>query len=132
MSSPATVTAPELGVTMPQTMLMSVVLPAPLGPSNAKISPLRISRLLSRSATNPDAYVLKRCETEMMGVMLPLGSARFGRSSLFGRAAGKPLLQVLGECAGAFGRALPCRMRLGRGAFLLQWCGGAFFRLVVV
>jgi hypothetical protein len=30
---------PALGVTMPQTMLISVVLPAPLGPSSAKISP---------------------------------------------------------------------------------------------
>src|ERR1043166_144433 len=113
MSCPATVTHPDVGVTMPQTMLMSVVLPAPFGPKSAKISPLRISRLISRRALNPDAYVLKRCETEMMDVMLPLGSARFGRSSLFGRAAGEPLLQVLGERAGAFGCALPCRMRLG-------------------
>jgi ABC-2 type transport system ATP-binding protein len=32
------------GVTMPQTMLIRVVLPAPLGPNRAKISPLRISR----------------------------------------------------------------------------------------
>ena len=35
---------PAVGVTMPQTMLISVVLPAPLGPSSAKISPSRISR----------------------------------------------------------------------------------------
>ena len=30
---------PSVGVTIPQTMLISVVLPAPLGPSRAKISP---------------------------------------------------------------------------------------------
>ena len=33
--------SPAVGVTMPQTMLIRVVLPAPLGPSRAKISPLR-------------------------------------------------------------------------------------------
>ena len=44
MSWPSTVTVPPLGLTMPQMMLISVVLPAPLGPSSAKISPRRISR----------------------------------------------------------------------------------------
>jgi ABC-type multidrug transport system ATPase subunit len=41
---PSAVTVPVLGLTMPQMMLISVVLPAPLGPSRAKISPLRMSR----------------------------------------------------------------------------------------
>jgi hypothetical protein len=36
-------------------MFMSVVLPAPLGPSNAKISPRRMSRLIFCSAWNPEA-----------------------------------------------------------------------------
>jgi hypothetical protein len=40
---------------MPQTMLISVVLPAPFGPSNAKISPLRMSRLTLFSAWKPVA-----------------------------------------------------------------------------
>ncbi len=40
---------------MPQMMLMSVVLPAPLGPSSAKISPRLISRLMFFSAVKPDA-----------------------------------------------------------------------------
>ena len=40
---------------MPQTMLMSVVLPAPFGPSRAKISPLAISRLTFFSASKPPA-----------------------------------------------------------------------------
>ena len=55
MSWPAARTVPRLGVTMPQTMLISVVLPAPLGPSSAKISPLSMSRLMSSSATWPEA-----------------------------------------------------------------------------
>ena len=45
----------RVGLTMPQTMLMSVVLPAPFGPSSAKISPWRISRLTSLSAWKPEA-----------------------------------------------------------------------------
>ena len=43
-------TVPLLGRTMPQTMLMSVVLPAPLGPSSAKISPRPMERLTPLSA----------------------------------------------------------------------------------
>jgi hypothetical protein len=39
MSWPSTVTVPEERLTMPQTIEISVVLPAPLGPSSAKISP---------------------------------------------------------------------------------------------
>jgi hypothetical protein len=37
MSWPATLTLPALAVTMPQTIEISVVLPAPFGPSSAKI-----------------------------------------------------------------------------------------------
>ncbi len=55
MSWPSTVTLPLDGLTMPQMMLISVVLPAPLGPSSAKISPRRMSRLMLFSAWNPDA-----------------------------------------------------------------------------
>lgn len=40
---------------MPQMMLISVVLPAPFGPSNAKISPLRIDRSTGDSAVTPPA-----------------------------------------------------------------------------
>ena len=42
MSWPSAVTVPPLALTMPQMMLIRVVLPAPLGPSRAKISPRRI------------------------------------------------------------------------------------------
>src|SRR6266446_2174011 len=67
MSWPPTDTAPAEGVTMPQTMLMRVVLPAPFGPSRAKISPRRMSRLTRLSASKPEAYVFERFETEMIG-----------------------------------------------------------------
>jgi len=45
----------QLGVTIPQTMLISVVVPAPFGPRRAKISPLRISRSMRFSACRPEA-----------------------------------------------------------------------------
>src|ERR1700734_1912487 len=73
MSWPSTVTVPLDGLTMPQMMLISVVLPAPFGPSNAKISPCGISRLMSFSAWKPPAYFLLRWETEMAGGMRWLG-----------------------------------------------------------
>ena len=69
MSCPSTVTFPSVGLTIPQMMLISVVLPAPLGPSNAKISPRRMSRLMPLSAWSPDAKVLERFDTEMMDCM---------------------------------------------------------------
>src|SRR5262245_22841358 len=50
-------------------MLINVVLPAPLGPSSAKISPRRMSRLMFFKAWNPDAYTLERFEIEMTDCM---------------------------------------------------------------
>src|SRR3546814_19854189 len=69
MSGPSEVTQALPGVTMPQTMLISVVLPAPLGPSRAKISPRRISRSIDLSAWKPEASVLPSALIEMMGCM---------------------------------------------------------------
>ena len=43
-SCPSAVTRPEVGLTGPQTMPISVVLRAPFGPKSANISPRRISR----------------------------------------------------------------------------------------
>src|SRR5215217_177430 len=48
-------------------MLISVVFPAPFGPSRAKISPRRMSRLMFLSACKPEAYVLASLDTETMG-----------------------------------------------------------------
>src|SRR5207249_4032357 len=69
MSCPSTATFPSLGLTMPQITPMSVVLPAPLGPSRAKISPRRISRSTLLSASRPEAKVLESFETEMIDGM---------------------------------------------------------------
>ena len=44
-----------VAVTMPQMMLMSVVLPAPFGPRSAKISPRLMSRSIGFSACRPEA-----------------------------------------------------------------------------
>jgi hypothetical protein len=51
MSRPSTVTVPAVGVTMPQTIEIRVVLPAPFGPSSAKISPRAMSRSTCFSAS---------------------------------------------------------------------------------
>src|SRR5260221_13003762 len=69
MSCPAAVTVPVVGVTMPHTMLMSVVLPAPFGPRSAKISPFTMSRSTFFSACRPEAYVLVRLEIDRIGGM---------------------------------------------------------------
>jgi hypothetical protein len=42
-----------------------VVFPAPFGPSKAKISPRRMSRLTPFSASSPEAKLFDRFETEM-------------------------------------------------------------------
>ena len=47
---PFELTEPELALTIPQMIEMSVVLPAPLGPSNASISPGGIPRFTFFSA----------------------------------------------------------------------------------
>src|ERR1700683_1719540 len=67
MSRPSTCTLPDVALTMPQTMLIRVVLPAPLGPSSAKISPLLTVRLTSLKATTPDAYFLPRSAMARVG-----------------------------------------------------------------
>src|SRR4051794_1527621 len=56
---------------MPQITLIRVVLPAPFGPSSAKISPRSISRLTPLRALNPDAYSFESLETVMMGDTRP-------------------------------------------------------------
>ena len=47
------VTSPTEGFTIPQIILINVVLPAPFGPSIASISPFLTSRLMFLSALKP-------------------------------------------------------------------------------
>ena len=54
---------PDEGLTSPQINEISVVLPAPLGPNNAKISPSKISKETSSKAVTIELfelYVLER------------------------------------------------------------------------
>src|SRR3546814_19851951 len=69
MSWPSAVTLPLPGVTMPQTMLISVVLPAPLGPRRAKIPPRRLSRSIALSAWQPYASVLPSALIHTLGCL---------------------------------------------------------------
>src|ERR1700730_8552105 len=59
MSFPIKVTLPELAGVTPQTVLTSVVLPAPFGPISPSTSPLLMQSVTSRSACKP----LKRLDT---------------------------------------------------------------------
>ncbi|MFO0616971.1 MAG: hypothetical protein U0414_30530 [Polyangiaceae bacterium] len=68
-SCPSATIVPRLIVTIPQTMWISVVLPAPFGPSRAKISPRSISRSTDFSATKPSLYVLPTPSMRRMGAM---------------------------------------------------------------
>ena len=55
MSQPSTTILPFVARTIPQMIEIRVVLPAPLGPSSAKISPLSMARFTSLSAGWPEA-----------------------------------------------------------------------------
>ena len=55
MSWPSATTVPEVALTVPHTTPISVVLPAPFGPSSAKISPRSMLRSMFFSAVKPDA-----------------------------------------------------------------------------
>src|SRR3954454_4596212 len=63
-SWPATYAAPEVGRASVQSMLMVVVLPAPLGPRKPKTSPAATSKLTPRTASrSPKALRSSRTST---------------------------------------------------------------------
>src|SRR5271154_3856182 len=69
---------PEVGESTPSTMLMVVVLPAPLGPSRPTISPAPTSKLTSSTAFR-SRNDLHRCWTDRIGgaaVILTLVAGR--------------------------------------------------------
>ena len=53
-------TVPDEGVTIPQIILIKVVLPAPFGPSIARISPCFTLRLIFLSALKLLSYTFER------------------------------------------------------------------------
>src|SRR5262249_40507931 len=116
MSCPSTSTVPVVGVTMPQMMLMRVVLPAPFGPSRAKISPRRISRLMFFRASKPEPNFFDRFWTEMTGDMASMAGralafrlgwreigrlgrrGNLGRELVAGRATAKTCIRESARC----------------------------------
>ena len=76
-SRPSTVALPVVGLDSPSTMSMVVVLPAPLGPRKATISPCWSSRSMPRTAcTSPKALVTP--ESETAGTLVVASSWRAG------------------------------------------------------
>ena len=60
MSKPQMDALPDVFITNPAKILISVDLPAPFGPSKPKIDPCATSKLTSLSACFPPAYFLER------------------------------------------------------------------------
>ena len=78
---PSTSTSPPLGVTIPQTMLISVVLPAPLGPRSAKISPRRMSRSIDLQRVDAGAVGLAQAADREDRVAHSTGPGSAGTAS---------------------------------------------------
>ena len=64
--------SPEVGLTIPHTILISVVLPAPFGPSIAMISPCFIFKLTVFKALNPLSYTFERFSIDIKSLVIPL------------------------------------------------------------
>src|SRR6516164_2990622 len=79
-STPNVSTRPLLRSRKPSRISTQVVLPAPLGPSNANTSPFCTSKLTSRTA-RLSPYALRRCSTLTAGTPAPFARRRVsGRS----------------------------------------------------
>src|SRR2546426_1980532 len=63
MSLPSSVARPVVGVSKPATMLSSVLLPQPDGPTRVTNSPAPIARSIGSSACTPSAVAPKRLDT---------------------------------------------------------------------
>src|SRR5215471_12108256 len=95
MGLPSTWPLPLVGKIRPMSILMVVVLPAPLGPRKPKISPRRTSSDRSSTARtflrkNPTANVLDRCSAERTTSLMLVGdtSRSYGADLLRDRCAG--------------------------------------------
>ena len=80
MSKPLTLAVPDVGFRMVQSMLMVVVLPAPLGPSNPKTSPDSTFMLSLSTAVSPLKHLVS-CV-----VSITLGNFSFHFQQLDSRA----------------------------------------------
>ena len=77
-SWPPTVIRPAVGWVMPQIAEISVVFPAPFGPSSARISPSSIARSIPFSASKPEAKVLRSPSTRTMAGISVSSHSWFG------------------------------------------------------
>src|SRR3954453_20338730 len=78
---PSTRMSPEVGVSVPDKILTSVLLPAPLSPMSAVTSPARTSKLTSDSAlTWPYTFVMSRASsaTLMERLLIDRGLSQLG------------------------------------------------------
>src|SRR5262245_50679240 len=83
ISSPPMMIWPELGVSRPEIIRRSVVLPQPEGPSSAKNSFWAISKETSSTALTPPGNVLVTLRSETIASAMVLSLARFvGRLQL--------------------------------------------------
>src|SRR5216684_8962746 len=94
ISCPATRAVPEVGGVSVVSMRISVVLPAPLGPSRPKISPSVTSKLISFTATSSPNFFDRR-STSM--AFISVGSSRRGASAGRPAPARKPAFLFRGR-----------------------------------
>src|SRR5688572_18971021 len=82
MSSPAKRMLPESGCNSPETCLMKVVLPAPLGPITACVSPSRTSKSTPSVATRAPKVFLIFLVSRRMSVMVLAARQKAGQAAL--------------------------------------------------
>src|SRR2546425_7530197 len=88
-STPATRADPEVGSKSPQRIRMVVVFPEPLGPRMPKISPGKISKETSSTATiRPKRRVIERTSTTGARTKVPPPGSAAGKDSGIGRQPG--------------------------------------------
>src|SRR5690349_3229705 len=95
--APKTSTLPELAITRPMMLRISVLLPAPFGPSNPKHSPLCNSRLTPSTAVNSPKRLtsasMRRGNTE-------IGAGTIGANAIFSSWSCSRDLPARRHCSG--------------------------------
>src|SRR2546423_7799348 len=125
MSGPSISTLPAVAFTIPQMMLMSVVLPAPFGPRSAKISPRRIARSTFVRARKPDAYCLLRFLTVRIGSRDAGATDGYDASVLAGAAEYSWFIE-----GSSFSHGHPAASSVHRLALRRRGCMGELERIV--
>ena len=76
-SPPLVVTVPDCGITSPAISLISVVLPAPFGPTSAATVPSPTRNEASSSSTRPSGSACCTCATSTCPTSVPPGCCRY-------------------------------------------------------